>query len=156
MVEKTLEGGGFSVNCYQKTQLVRYVKDELMEEEKKQLEDHLYSCDSCLLVYMTILDEHENELPMIESQSFTDEVMKEISSNQKMKERRSRTNPLTHYVIAAGFTLILMFSGVFDSLTTIVSDDAMNPMKSGSFSDEMLNRTMEMIQSLNHNEKESD
>lgn len=155
MAAEALEGGGFQMNCHRDEQLRQYIEEQCTAEEQQLIEEHLYSCDSCLENYMNILDEQANMMPAIlDSAHFTDQVFENIRSRKQIEEKRSGTNPLIHYFVAAGFTLLLMFSGAFNGLTNWISEDAMNPSKSGSFSDEMLNKTVKMLDTMNHNEKE--
>lgn len=155
MVAEALEGGGFQMNCYQEETLRQYVKEQCTAEEQRLIEDHLYDCERCLETYMNILDEQANSMPAIlDTSHFTDRVFEDIRSRNQTEEKRASANPLIHYFVAAGFTLLLMFSGVFNGLTNWISEDAMNPTKSGSFSDEMLNKTVEILDTMNHNKKE--
>ncbi len=143
------------MSCYHEEQFVQYVKGELKEEERTELEDHLYHCNDCLGLYMVALDGQEMYMPVMQdSTNFTNNVVNELRKYKKVESKHSSRKQLIHYTVAAGFTLMLMFSGVFDHLTNIVSEDAMNPTKSGSFSDKMMSRTVEMIEFLNQNEKE--
>ena len=46
--------------------------------ERESMEEHLYECDHCLALYMESIDEQQENLPMINDDSFTNEVMTQI------------------------------------------------------------------------------
>lgn len=104
----------------------RYANDELAEADRGIYEDHLYSCDDCLELYLEAVA--ATELPQIESGSnFTDLVMAQISAEAKepvqpliheeKKRRPFYQSPLFHYSLAAAMTILLMTTGVFQSIT---------------------------------------
>lgn len=155
MATEALEGGGFQMNCYDDKKVRQYIEEQCTTEEQPLIEEHLYGCDRCLETYMSILDEQANAMPAIlDTSHFTEQVFTQIRERKQTEEKRASQNPLIHYFVAAGFTLLLMFSGAFNGLTNWISDDAMNPTKSGSFSDEMLTKTVEIIDTMNYNKKE--
>lgn len=117
----------------------KYIKNELNEDVREKLEDHLYSCDQCLDIYLQAVTEHENELPIISIESdFTDRIMTEIGKMKEAEpdleparkagqpipidEGRKKAKPfydtaVFHYFLAAAMTLLLMATGVFQSIT---------------------------------------
>ena len=113
---------------------VSYVINEVSDKTREELESHLYTCDQCLEHYLLAVSEHESSLPVLSNESrFTDLVMAEVS---KQKEVIEKPAPLKqsvkskkpfyqqaafHYLIAAAATLLLTFSGVFQSLATYAS-----------------------------------
>lgn len=140
------------MSCFTKEQIVRYINDQLKEEERQRFEDHLYDCDHCLSIYSEALDEWTSVL--LQSESFTDDVMARIKGKEQREGKTSRYQPLIHYTIAAGFTLMLMFTGVFEQLTTFVSDDMLQAEQPGAISNKMMDRTIEVIEKFNAYEKE--
>jgi anti-sigma factor RsiW len=104
----------------------RYANDELAEADREMYENHLYSCDECLEVYLEAVA--ETELPPMENgSSFTDLVMARISekakktaqpqTSEEKKRRPFYQSPLFHYSLAAAMTILLMTTGVFQSIT---------------------------------------
>ena len=113
---------------------LRYVKDEISDKTREELESHLYSCDQCLEHYLLALSEYESSLPVLTNESsFTDLVMAEVSKQKEVNEKpavvkqpEKSKKPFYqqaafHYLIAAAATLLLTFSGVFQSLATYAS-----------------------------------
>lgn len=102
---------------------LKYVKDELGETERSLLEDHLYTCDQCLDIYIDAVDAEEDGLPSISNETaFMDGIMQKIAiepSNEITKKQTKRAfyhTSIFHYAIAACFTLILMSTGFFHSI----------------------------------------
>ena len=113
---------------YSYEEWMRYVKNELSEENQGVYENHLYSCDQCLDLYLQAVSEEESRLPLLANESiFTDLVMEQVaeiklpkgqSSKGKVNSRkRFYRSSLFHYTIATAMTILLMTTGVFQSLT---------------------------------------
>jgi hypothetical protein len=132
--EKELEGGRFFMKHYSYDEWLSYVKDEVIGTIREEIESHLYTCDQCLEHYLQAVSEHESSLPVLSNEnSFTDLVMAEVSKQkeftesptavkQPVKTKKSFYQQASfHYLIAAAATLLLTFSGVFQSLATYAS-----------------------------------
>lgn len=60
-----------------------YIKNELTSERRDRAEDHLYSCDHCLELYLGVVAELEADLPDFQHmEDLTDRVMNEIQHKQ--------------------------------------------------------------------------
>ncbi|WP_394140919.1 anti-sigma factor family protein [Cytobacillus oceanisediminis] len=71
---------------YSLEEWLKYVKNELGEKDREAYEDHLYTCDQCLEVYLEAMEEEEYALPaMPREDEFTNLVMAQIPDN-KVKE----------------------------------------------------------------------
>ncbi|MEZ2715375.1 hypothetical protein [Niallia circulans] len=108
---------------YSKDYWMKYVKDELSEKERSILEDHLYTCDQCLELYIDAVDKQEETLPSISDEAaFMNDIMQKISyENLEIKTIEEKKRPIYqssifHYAIAASLTLILMSAGFFQSI----------------------------------------
>src|SRR3954468_7137503 len=113
---------------YSYEEWLKYVENELAEEVQDIVENHLYSCDQCLDLYLQAVTEAESALPSIADDAhFTDVVMAQVSEVQlpsvkSVKENRNEKkrfyqSAAFHYTIAAAMTVLLMTTGVFQSLT---------------------------------------
>jgi anti-sigma factor RsiW len=129
--EKELEGGRFFMKHYSYDEWLSYVKDDISDKTREEQESHLYTCDHCLEHYLQAISEHESSLPILSNEtSFTDLVMAEISIQKEVVDKPADLKQLVkskkpfyqqavfHYLIAAAATLLLTFSGVFQSLAT--------------------------------------
>lgn len=150
MDQKTLEGGRFFMTHFSKEAWCNYTLDLLSHNERESMEQHLYECDHCLALYMEIIDEQNENLPIINGDSFTNEVMKQIKfeklkSEEKMSKKQPRQikSTLIHYIIATAATLIFMASGLFHYIFTVTSSFEQSSKQSGvSISKQILNKTI--------------
>ncbi|WP_242223802.1 hypothetical protein [Bacillus cereus group sp. BfR-BA-01380] len=127
-----------------------YILDLLSNSERESMEQHLYECDHCLALYMEIIDEQNENLPMINDDSFTNEVMEQINfealeSEEKMSKKQPRQikSTLIHYIIATAATLIFMASGLFHYIFTVTASFEQSSKQSGvSISKQIVNKTI--------------
>jgi len=108
------------VRHYRDEEWLMYVKGELAESRREELEDHLYSCDQCLEIYMNLVEAQAEELPDIENDYFTYEVVMKLPVKKQRQKKSILQSPIFHYGVAAVVTLTLMSTGVFQSMTGIV------------------------------------
>jgi anti-sigma factor RsiW len=122
------------MNHYSDDEWLKYIRDELEEKDREKAEDHLYSCDTCLEEYLLALSAHESSFPILSDESvFTDAVMLEVSKLTEENQTEFKSTKLEkkkkpyyqqvafHYFLAAAATLMLMLSGVFQSLASYAS-----------------------------------
>lgn len=147
-------------------QWLAYIKGELEEETMVEMEDHLYVCDQCLHIYTALIATDENVSPIADGTAFTDQVMEGISRIDKEKlgkpvpSKRGKgyvNQTIVHYAIAAGLTVVLMFSGVFEKLSegtgTVQGTDF---QRSESLTENMLNKTFSLLDSIKEHAKEAE
>jgi hypothetical protein len=143
---------------------LQYVNNEISEKTKEELEDHLYSCDQCLNHYLLAMEANETSLPILSNESsFTDSVMEQVSKQMtmvpdtKMKVKKKRPfyqQAVFHYLLAAAATLLLTFSGVFQSLGAYASsiDNPKIQVKKPSVTEGVINKTFAWMDSLEKKE----
>lgn len=150
---------------------LQYVKDELTSAERAACEAHLDSCDACFDLYMQCLEQAGDLLPEIEDrEAFSGAVMirweqempptrlvKRVPEQSKRKLRIPWIqHPVFHYTVAAAITLILMSTGVFQSLVQQmerfdtaagkkVEEEAVLHV---SVSEKLMNKTIGMLDSI--------
>jgi type IV secretory pathway VirJ component len=179
--EKELEGGRFFMKHYTFDEWLEYVNDEISENTKQELEDHLYDCDQCLNQYLMAMELNESSLPILsDMSSFTDAVMAEVSKqptvvpdtisnldimptvpsvpdtkvDTKMKRKPYYQQAVFHYLLAAAATLLLTFSGVFQSLATYANSIEKPAIqeKRPSVTEGVINKTFAWMDSLEKKE----
>ncbi|MBB6455372.1 putative anti-sigma-YlaC factor YlaD [Salirhabdus euzebyi] len=104
---------------FKESDFEKYVNDSLRLDEKEAIEDHLTECDECFAQYMAVMEDWS--IPYTTTESFTDDVIAQIEMMQPSMSRKTksispkeqRRKTVYHYFLAAGLTIILMFSGVF-------------------------------------------
>lgn len=150
---------------YSYDEWLKYVKDEIHEKIREEYESHLYTCDQCLEHYLQAISEYEASLPVLTNEStFTDLVMAEVSKQKQVFEKtaaiKTTSKPFYqqaafHYLIAAAATLLLTFSGVFQSLATYSSAVEATPHskeKKLSVTDGVIDKTFAWMDSLEKKE----
>lgn len=146
-------------------QWLKYVNDELDEDMRILLEDHLYTCDQCLDLYVAAVTEQETVLPVIPDEtSFTDQIMMKISnvdmegqrSEQKKKKRAFHQSAIFHYTLAAAATIFLTSTGVFQTViqhTETIQKTEISANKESEMT-EFVDKTFSWIDTLESNKKE--
>ncbi|WP_433773273.1 hypothetical protein [Bacillus wiedmannii] len=111
---------------YTKEDWSNYTLDLISNNERESMEEHLYECDHCLALYMESMDEQTENLPMMNDDSFTNEVMTQINFETLQSNENIKTNQLKrtiiHYIIATAATIIFMVSGLFHYIFTATSN----------------------------------
>ncbi len=132
-----------------------YIDDKLSETTCEELEDHLFSCDQCLAVYMKMIDRQAEELPVIVDSSFTDEIIAELPK-EKMQKKTLYQRTLIHYAVAAAITLTLMTTGFFQSITGVVTTvEASSISKPGqSVSNALMEKALALFEVIDIKQKE--
>ena len=117
-------------------QMLRYVSDSQTGAGRMQVEQHLAACDSCLQLFIAVMESNEAEpmLPMPDMELMEERVVAQLISEQilhheaehqmkhGMRQEKPRRytwlqHPAAHYTIAASITLLLMVSGTFASFS---------------------------------------
>ncbi|MGF2614396.1 hypothetical protein FZC84_14475 [Rossellomorea vietnamensis] len=129
---------------------LKYVEDRLNEPVREQYEEHLYSCDHCMEIYLEALEAAETSLPALSSESrFTDNVMADILGGKQMeapgmeKEQKFYQKAPFHYIVAAAMTIVLMSTGVFQQLIGFAEEFEHD--SGPSVTNELMNKTTNFI-----------
>ncbi|MED3574046.1 hypothetical protein ACTHO0_26055 [Cytobacillus praedii] len=152
---------------YSEQEWMKYVKNELDKDVREEYENHLYSCDQCLESYLMAVEAEEAELPMISNEAdFTTLVMAQIAdvkmeTAQKpligKKKKSIYQSSFFHYSIAAAVTILLMTTGVFQSITQY-AESVQNPnlQEEPSMTQGLVDKTFAWMDSLEGKTKEVD
>lgn len=138
-----------------------YVQDDLDEQTRVEYENHLYSCDDCLEIYLQAVEANEFQMPSLpETADFTDSVMKQIQTpvkTIKKKPQNKKRQTMIHYTLAAAMTLLLMSTGVFSQLMNIASQfEKVEAQQKESFVHAFLNNSISITDQFENNFKEGD
>ncbi|MFC0523552.1 hypothetical protein ACFFGV_08130 [Pontibacillus salicampi] len=128
-----------------KERLKDYAEQNVAEWEQMEIEHHLLDCTHCLEEYLAMLND---TAPPGLSSSFTTQTIERVEKQYPALQRKGRrkNRSLLHYMMAAGLTLVLMMSGVFDRIM-----DSIEPASShnrSSVSEQMVERTSSWIDHL--------
>ncbi|MGG1631706.1 anti-sigma factor family protein [Rossellomorea sp. NRS-1567] len=137
---------------------MNYARDEMDDNKRTEYEEHLYSCDQCMSLYMEAIEAVQDELPSIEGPSlFTEEMMERIPVERdpvmKPVKKQWYEEKVFHYVLATAMTLILMASGIFGELSKITTEFE-KVQQSASFTENILNKTTALLDSVEEIEEQ--
>lgn len=133
-----------------------YVENNISEPVRNQYEEHLYTCDRCMGIYLTALEAHETSLPdLTDEAGFTDAVMAELKSGKKLEIRKKQKfyqHAAFHYFVAAAMTILLMYTGVFQQLIGFAEEFEQSSRP--SLTEEVMKRTSTFIDSVENETRE--
>ncbi|ADU29134.1 hypothetical protein [Evansella cellulosilytica] len=136
-----------------KDEYTDYINEAISEERRESVESHLLACDMCITIYEKALEDNATRLPELhDSSTFTDDIMAKISTSKvEQNERKIRFYETTflHYTIALALTVILMSSGVFQTITNYVDD-----IQNTTFRDEGPSVTEQLVKKIFANEEQ--
>ncbi|MCC3358817.1 anti-sigma factor family protein [Bacillus sp. REN16] len=135
-----------------------YIKDELEESKREELENHLFTCDQCLEIYMELVEAQAEELPCLENEGFTDGVVTKLPKKKEKQGKSFLQSPIFHYGVAAAVTLTLMSTGVFQSMTGIIGTvEASNfSEQKQSVSNSLMEKTLSFFDIIGANQEEGE
>jgi predicted anti-sigma-YlaC factor YlaD len=135
-----------------------YIDNRLTREQVISYEEHLYSCEVCLQIYMNILDAVAEEGSREAGSAVTDLIMAAIAEKERIAAKPSKKGkpkksipwsrrPLFQYAVAAIITLVLMSAGVFQGLSMRINhiESFTTQPKQESFSQKLMEKTVSMI-----------
>lgn len=103
-----------------------YKNGMLSQEKSKEMEQHLYDCNTCMAIFLSLIDEKEEKnAEKIISDDFTSKVTNDIS---KIKQRKSKIKQskgvfnyqFGYYAAVASVTIIFTLGGLYVDLVDAV------------------------------------
>jgi anti-sigma factor RsiW len=152
-----LEGGGFSMSHYTKEEWRQFIFDVLPEEKREEMENHLYSCDECLAVYMELIEQSASGLPTPSEKAISADVILEqaaLDAKLKRMKKPQHKQKLLHYGIAAIITIGFMSSGIFQSATNAAVLGTNISKNRPSYTEQWMDKTLSFLDWLKPNKKE--
>lgn len=129
-----------------------YIARRLPIAQYERYELHLYTCDECLSVYMRCINEQASDMPQLHDEAaFTEKVITSIRKKKSPAVRQTfYKRTLVHYGAAAIVTLMLMTTGTFQGILSLVSDveSLTNTEQRASLSDHLMERAGSVLDSL--------
>lgn len=98
---------------YSKKEWRRYRQNLVSEDVREAMEEHLGSCEECSAVYLSLIDQREEELALV----FLPVDFSRQTARLATGEKPTRGVALRNYAIAAALTLFLLSSGWFGVLS---------------------------------------
>ncbi|MGO1470342.1 MAG: hypothetical protein ACTHW2_10005 [Tissierella sp.] len=109
---------------FSRSKWLDFKKDTLSKEENIVMEDHLYTCDACMDIYLDLIDTEDLNLAgMMISSDFTKNIMGKIENVRPIRKVRKKKkmieNIFMYYIAAASVILVLTAGGVFTKITQL-------------------------------------
>lgn len=136
-----------------------YKNNALPEEKHNEMELHLFNCDICMEIFLSLIDEKEVEAAgNVIPDNFNEKVINKITKN-KVRELKPKVKKKAfnyyfgYYVAVASVTIFLTFSGFYTNLVDsvpritksikVVEEERPNII--ANFSDKIVNSTSALI-----------
>ena len=104
-----------------------YKEKALSKEKSKEMEEHLYICDNCMDIFLSLIDREEvDRAERSISTNFTSDVMNNIQKvkykpKSKVEKSRHRVKDIFgYYVAVAAVAVILTVGGFYSGMVDMV------------------------------------
>lgn len=148
MDENALEGGRLLMEHIDRHQLKAYIDNELDIDKVEQAENHMYACEACMRTYISLLDQYHVQDSV--SEGFTDKVIDKVDKQipvQKYNLQQKRSSKtMSHYLLAAGLTILIMLTGAFQEIITMTHDQA--AMERTSLTEQLMHKTNHLLDKI--------
>jgi hypothetical protein len=139
-----------------------YKNKALSGENLKEMEDHLYNCDICMGIFLSLIDEVEIKVAEnIVNTDFTDKIISNLPKQKVKKVNPENSKKLFNYqfgiyAAVATVTIIMSLSGFFTDIVDVVpkitaSIEAKEDLEQNvivKISDRIINSTSYLITSI--------
>ena len=147
---------------YDYVEWLLYKTKSLPDEKLDEMEEHLYNCNLCMDIFLSLISEDELDLAsQIVTDNFTSNVVNKISKN-KLKKIEPKDNKkgfnyqFMYYVAVASVTIFLTIGGFYTNLVDAVPKitnsletiEKRRPNHIAKFSDEIVNATSNLLLSI--------
>ena len=115
---------------YDYVEWLLYKKNLIDEKIHSEMEEHLFQCDKCMDVFISLIDEKEIEAAKsLISENFNENIMekidnitpiKQITKKQKKKQKKFPKDFFLYYTATAAVAILLTAGGVFTSMVDSV------------------------------------
>lgn len=109
---------------YDYVEWVLYKNNLLDDEIYNEMEEHLFICDDCMEIFLSLIDEAEiDKAGNLVSMNFTDKIMdniKNIKPIKKPTKKKVSNDFFIYYTAVASVAIILTASGFFGRLVDTV------------------------------------
>ncbi|MDR7869404.1 MAG: hypothetical protein RIN55_01000 [Tissierellaceae bacterium] len=146
---------------YDYVEWLLYKTKSLSSEQLDEMEEHLYNCDICMDIFLSLIDEEELILASeVVPDDFTSNVMESISKNkvkiiEPKNTKKAFNYQFMYYVAVASVTIFLTFGGFYTNLVDAVpkinkSIETPREMENhiGKFSNRIVNSTSDLLLSI--------
>lgn len=154
---------------YDYVEWLLYKNKALSSEKLEEMEEHLYNCDICMGIFLSLIDEDELvKAAEIVPEDFTNKVVNKISetkvSNIKVNNIQKKKSEFKLqfgiYTAVASVTILLSLSGFFTNfvdavpkLTASIQTVGERPNYIADFSNSIVNSTSSFLYNIENNQR---
>ncbi|WP_313342991.1 hypothetical protein [Sedimentibacter sp.] len=154
------------MNHYDYVEWLLYKNKAISNEKMNEMEEHLYNCQTCLDIFLSLINEQEEDYvgDMVPS-NFTSRVLENISKSRIVKLNANKVNKsikyqLGYYAAVASVTIFLTLGGFYTNLvdsvpkiTSSIQEVQVRQNLIANFSDRIIDSTSSLLLSIENNEK---
>ena len=146
---------------YDYVEWLLYKTKSLADEKLDEMEEHLYNCDLCMDIFLSLIDEEEiEEAGVFVAEDFTLKVVEQISRDKlkpiEIKNKNKTFNyQFMYYVAVASVTIFLTMGGFYTNLVDSVPKIRKSietaeerPNYIGKFSESIVRSTSDLLLSI--------
>ena len=148
---------------YDYVEWLLYKNKALPVDRLEEMEEHLYNCDICMDIFLSLIDQQEVvSAESIIPSDFTEKVINNISTTKaiKIESRQKHKNRVFNYqfgsyVAVASVTIILTLGGFYTNLVDVVPKLGVSikmvedrPNLIANFSNSIVNSTSSLLLSI--------
>ncbi|WP_312812315.1 hypothetical protein [Sedimentibacter sp.] len=157
------------MNHYDYVEWLLYKNKAMSNKKMKEMEEHLYNCQACLDIFLSLINEQEeNYAGDIVPSDFTPKVLENITKSKIIKLNTHRVNKvkksinyqLGYYAAVASVTIFLTLSGFYTNLvdsvpkiTASIQEVQVRQNLIANLSDRIIDSTSSLLFSIENNEK---
>ena len=153
---------------YDHVEWILYKNNLLDSKIYEEMENHLYLCDDCMEIFLSLIDEEEiDQAGIIVPEDFTGKVMDNFKNIRPLKNKIKKKSKITndffiYYTAVASVAIILtaggFFGGLVDSVPQISASISAQENKIRTngiynFSEKITNRTSMFVNGFEINKK---
>ncbi|MDD2494810.1 MAG: hypothetical protein PHE29_06410 [Tissierellia bacterium] len=152
------------MNHYDYVEWLLYKNKTLTNSKIKEMQEHLYNCETCMDTFLSLVDEQEEELVgIIVPSNFASKVLENISLNKirdiKLRKVKKSVNyQFGYYVAVASVTIFLTLGGFYTNLvdsvpriTASIQEVEIRQNLIADFSNRIINSTSNLLMSIEKN-----
>lgn len=152
------------MNHYDYVEWLLYKNKTLTDSKIKEMQEHLYNCETCMDTFLSLVDEQEEELVgIIVPSNFASKVLENISLNKirdiKLRKVKKSVNyQFGYYVAVASVTIFLTLGGFYTNLvdsvpriTASIQEVEIRQNLIADFSNRIINSTSNLLMSIEKN-----
>ncbi|MGP4041241.1 hypothetical protein ACTWP4_15275 [Gracilibacillus sp. D59] len=137
------------MNHFSKDALLTYFNSD--SDLENEIEKHLLECERCTNLYVSLIEDIEINAEL--SEDFTDTTVQQIEKILPSPSKTKQNKVVTHYLVAAGLTILLTLTGVFQDALNVT--EIQQKQNNGSITDHLMTKTndvLEEMKGVHHNE----